>query len=191
MTRLQRPAQLEQQLRLRFPLLHVEQSRNVLIKLRHRQARIEDVSHEHRAIEALHHPAQDRRLAGSYFTSHHHEPLTAFNAVMQVGHHFRVRRSEVDEARVGSQREWQLFQTVKFSVHSLGPPVMTTSYERPDDCISRSNTCVSLSARASIGILTSVATTPAASSNRRRRGTARASCGVNNSGTERSTGKPV
>src|SRR6185295_11815217 len=187
MARLQRPSQLEQQLRLRFPLLHVEQSRNMLVKLRHGQTRVEDVSDEHRAIQTLHHPAQDRRLSRTHFAGHHHETFAAFNAIVQVGHHFRVRRSEVNEARVGSQREWQLFQTIKFSVHSLKPPV--TAYPRL--CIRNSKTCVSLSARASIGMLTSVAITPAASINLRRRGTARASCGVNSSGTARSTGKPV
>ena len=81
----------------------------MLVKLRHRQTRVEDVGDQHRAIQTLHHPAQDRRLAGSHFAGHHHESLAAFNAVVQVGHHFRVRRSEVDEARIGSQREWQLF----------------------------------------------------------------------------------
>src|ERR1044072_3256020 len=142
MTRLQRSPELKQQLRLRFPLLHVEQSRNVLVKLGNRQAWIEDVSNQPRPIQALHHPAQDRRLASSHFAGHHHESLAAFNAVVQVGHHFRVRRSEVNEARVGSQREWQLFETVKFCVHSW-----TSSYERPPEAVIRySKTCVSLRA---------------------------------------------
>src|SRR5215510_2319863 len=95
----------------------------MLVKLRYRQTWIEDICDEHCAIETLHHPTQDRRLASTHFAGHHHESLAAFNAVVQVGHHFRVRRSEVNEARIGSQREWQLFQTVKFSVHSLEPPV--------------------------------------------------------------------
>ena len=89
----------------------------MLVKLGDREAWIEDVSNHDSAVQPLHHPTQDGRLTGSYFTRHHHQPFATLNSVVQVGHHFRVRWREVDEAWIGSQREWQFFEPVKFCVH--------------------------------------------------------------------------
>src|SRR5205807_6209312 len=73
--------------------------------------------HHHGAIEALHHPAQQRRLAGADFAGHDDQAAATLDAVVQVRHHFRVRRRKVEVARIGRQREWQLFESVKFYVH--------------------------------------------------------------------------
>ena len=89
----------------------------MLIKLCDRQARVENVSNQHRAIETLHHPTQHRGFAGADFASHDDQAFAAFNSVVKVGHHFGVRRREIDVARIRCQREWQLFQSVKFGIH--------------------------------------------------------------------------
>ena len=60
-----------------------------------RQSRIEDVSDEHRAVQPLHHPAQDCRLSGPYFTRHHDQAFTTLDAVVEIGHHFRVQRGRI------------------------------------------------------------------------------------------------
>ena len=117
MTRLEYLAQFKQQVGLCFPVANVEERRQVLIELSHRQSRVEKIGHHHRTIEALHHPAQHRCLAGSDLAGHHDQALAAFDAVVKIGHHFRMRRGEVNEARVGCQREWQFRQSIKFDVH--------------------------------------------------------------------------
>ena len=64
--------------------------------------------------------------------------------------------------------------------------VYATSYSK-----NLSNTWVSLSTKASAGTVTNVIASPAARARVRRRGIARASAGVNNSGMLASTGSPV
>ena len=70
-TRIENLAQFDQEIGFVFPLADVEERGQVLIELRRRQTWIEDVRHHHGAIEALHHPAQQRRLAGADFASYH------------------------------------------------------------------------------------------------------------------------
>src|SRR6266851_2549159 len=104
-SRFKSPAQLQQKVRLRLPLLNVQQRGYMLVEFRDGQARIEDIGNQHRAVQTLHHPAQNGGLAGSYFPGHDDQPLAAFNAIVEIGHYFRMRRSEIDKARIGSQRE--------------------------------------------------------------------------------------
>ena len=89
----------------------------MLVKLSDRQTRIEDVGDQNRAVETLHHPAKNRRLARANFARDRDQTLAAFDAVVKIGHHFGMRRREIDVARIGSQREWHFFQSVKFCVH--------------------------------------------------------------------------
>ena len=55
--RIQNLAEFDQEIGFRFPVPNVEERGEVLIELRYRQARIEDVGHQHRAIQSLYHPA--------------------------------------------------------------------------------------------------------------------------------------
>src|SRR6185503_2139185 len=89
----------------------------MLIKFSYRKSRIENVGNHHRTIEPLHYPTQHGRLAGADFARDHDQALATFDAIVKIGHHFGMRRREVNEARVGCQREWQFFQSVKFDVH--------------------------------------------------------------------------
>ena len=79
----------------------------MLIELGHRQARIEDVGHQDRAVQPLHHPAQDGGLAGADFAAHNDQALATLNAVVQVRHHLGMRRRKVDKARIRRQGERQ------------------------------------------------------------------------------------
>src|ERR1051325_10589663 len=109
MARIKRFAERRQQFRLGFPFLHIEQTGQVLVKLSYRQSWIEDVSNQHRAIESLHHPAQYCGFASTDLARYDDQSFATLDAVVQIGHHLGVRRSEVDESRIGSEREWQFF----------------------------------------------------------------------------------
>ena len=89
----------------------------MLVKLRNRQARIEDIGNQHCAIQSLHHPAQHRRFPRTDFAGHDDQASSAFDAVVKIGHHFGMRGREIDVARIGRQREGQFFQSVEFGVH--------------------------------------------------------------------------
>src|SRR5437667_3207954 len=190
-------AKLDQKIRLVFPVANVEQRSQVLIEFWHRETGIEDVSNQHRAIEPLHHPPQHRRLSGADFTRHDDQPFTAFNAVVKVGHHFGMRRREVDVARIRCQREWQFFQPVEFKIHIPSPGAQASSLlflsrsKRVPRRYSRnfSTTCVSLRTKASVGTLKRVKARPAAMTIFCRRDIACASATVNSSGIEARTGK--
>src|SRR5205085_7841084 len=80
----ERAAQLEQQFRLVLPSFDAEQPRDVLIKLRHAQAWVDDVTDEYRAFEPLHHPTQDGGLPRADFARHHDEALAALDPIMQA-----------------------------------------------------------------------------------------------------------
>jgi hypothetical protein len=101
------------------PRLHVEQAGrgDVLVELVNAHPRVEDVADEHGAVEPLHHPPQDGGLARADLAGDDDQPLPALNPVVQVRHRLRVRRREVDEARVGRQRERQFFETVEVEIH--------------------------------------------------------------------------
>src|SRR5437879_4531881 len=100
-TRIENLAQLQQQIGLGFPILNIEQRRQMLVELSYRQTRIEDVSDQNRTVQTLHHPAKNGRLAGADFASDCDQAFAAFDAVVKIGHHFGVRRREIDVARIG------------------------------------------------------------------------------------------
>jgi hypothetical protein len=111
--RLQRPAERKQQLRFVLPVLDFKQRRDVLVELRDRQARVEDVGDQHHPVKPPHHPAQHGRLAGPNLAGDDDQPLAALDPEPQIGHRLGVRRRKVDEARVGRQRERQLLQSIE------------------------------------------------------------------------------
>ena len=170
----------------------------MLIELRHRQTRVEDVRDHDRAVEPLHHPAQHRRFAGADFAGHDDQAFAALDAVVKVGHHFSVRRREIDEARIRGQREWQLVQSVKLGVHDfLRGYARVPRASTPEACVPNyivrnlSNTCVMRKTKASIGVATNAIAIPAVIKAIRLRGIATASAGVSRTGIEASTGSPV
>src|SRR5438132_144827 len=89
-TGFQHLAQGHQQLGFCLPFLDIQQSREVLVKLRDRQAGIEDVGDQHSSIQTLHHPTQNCGLPGAYFPGYYDQALTTFDAIVKVGHHFSM-----------------------------------------------------------------------------------------------------
>src|ERR1700740_3436683 len=181
-TRIEHLAEFKQQVRFRFPVANVEERRQVLIELSNRKARVENVGDYNQTIEPLHHPTQHRRFAGADFAGDDDQALAAFDAIVKIGHYFRVRRREVDEARVWCQPERQFFESKKFGVHNyppgyagLGPADLHAGRVRTHYVRNLSNRCVTLSMNARAGTDTIATAIDAAIANVRRRGIASAS----------------
>ena len=122
-----KPRRGAEQFRLALPARHVQKLRrgDVLVELRDGHPRVEEVGDEHGAVEPVHHPAQDGRLPRPDLARDDDEALAALDAVVQVRHRLRVRGREVDEPRVGREREREFFQSVEIKVHLQASEVIS------------------------------------------------------------------